>query len=203
MVRAASLLIVGLLASPAVAEVEVELEPPKTPPRPRTRIICAIGRPAPHCASVAVIELGYGRGRSSEGKRYSNLLGVQGGLVVNLGSRHAVGATAGLIGFNRQRDTDTDESDIFDLSFGGFMRYRLWLYDYTSLDVSLGLGGNGGLAEVALGLGDMVAVTAGVHAIPTEEGRGHATTIGIRITGFVLAAIWQALPSSPRLPTLR
>jgi hypothetical protein len=92
---------------------------------------------------------GFRFGITSGGAASSGILPLQAGLLFNVGPRSAIGATIGLVAYNHPRATDTDDTNTVEGSFGGFVRYRHWLGDWHSVDLSVGAARNGVIGEVA------------------------------------------------------
>lgn len=145
--------------------------PPEAEPR-QLQSVCAIGRSGDHCSSIFLVELTMRGGTMS-------LTEADVGLLVNQGRDHAWGATIGAVGYEGE---------------GGWLakgRYRRWLDDWVGIDVALGAGKLGtyeqrtvgGVAEVALELGDVVAFSAGLNTVlePYTQEPRMAATAGIRL----------------------
>ena len=156
-----------------------------------TATVCGIGRPGQRCASIILVELG---GRSGT----VDYTAFDFGLLVNRGEHEAFGATIGMIG------TGTAGKAGWAVK----ARYRRWLVDYVGLDFGVG-GGQipnatsedlEGVVEVALELGDVIAVTAGANTYHGPDGRDRevGVNVGFRLGGPALLVIAEVLSLARR-----
>ena len=187
--RVATMVLLGLTAN-ASADRAFDSNAPTPPPPVVQRPVCAEGRPIKQCATVALIEIGFAQGKATEGnRRATGRLPVQLGILINVSDHAAIGATAGLVAYNTASSMDPPDANNVDASFGAFFRYRRWLVESASVDISVGGASNGVIAEVALQLDDLLAITAGVHQFPFDDHREVAGTIGVRLGGYAIAAL--------------
>jgi len=151
--------------------------PMDTPAAPEARpkevqSVCAIGRSGDQCASIFLLELTI-RGGNVDISEFDV------GLLVNQGREQAWGATIGAVGYEGE---------------GGWLakgRFRRWLDNWVGIDLALGAGklgtyeqrALGGVAEVALELGDVIAFSAGLNTVvdPYTQDRRMAATAGVRL----------------------
>jgi hypothetical protein len=103
------------------------------------------------------------------------------GLLIHDGS-NAYGGTVGFVAI-----TDAEISMMFAA------RYRRYLGSWgMAADVAVGYGG-GAMLEVALGWGDVVAVTAGVNQYQLEDGDQQVVaTAGLRIGSVTIGGLFYA-----------
>src|SRR5262249_42421715 len=147
---------VVLIALTRLALADQASEPIAPPPPVVKNPLCAEGRTLDRCTTIGLVEIGFAQGKATEGnKRATGILPLQLGLLVNVSAPTAIGATLGLVAYNHPRSTDAPDDNNVDGSFGGFVRYRRWLCDACSVDVSVGAAANGLIGEVAFQLDDM------------------------------------------------
>lgn len=182
--RVAMMVLIGLSSTAWADRAFDPNTPSPSPGPPKQEPLCFLGRPQQFCGSVFVLEIGYALGKTTAGEQEgSAIIPLQGGLLVNLTKHNAIGATAGYV-WLEQFDADSKKRK-FDGSFGAFVRYRRWLYDYFSADLSVGASSGGVIGEVALQVGDVLAFTGGVHQVKIEDRNELAYTFGVKI-GAVL-----------------
>lgn len=183
--RVATMVLIALLHNSAWADQAFDPNAPgSTPKVEKQEPLCFLGRPQKHCSAMLVAEVGYGFGKTTAGAQEgSAIIPLQGGLLVNISKHNAIGATAGGV-WLEQFDADA-KTKTFEGSFAALVRYRRWLYDYFSADLSVGAGRDGVIGELALQVGDVFALTGGVHQVKIEGDNELAYTFGIKI-GAVL-----------------
>lgn len=182
--RVATMMVMAL-TSVASADRAFDAGTPMPAAPPKTEPICFIGRPQPYCATVISLEVGYAFGKTSAGgDEGSAIIPLQAGLLVNISKHNAVGASAGII-WLEQFDAGSQKKK-FDSGFGAFVRYRRWLYDYFSVDVSVGAGDSGAIGELALQVGDVIAFTGGMHQVTIEDSKELAYTFGFKLGGVIV-----------------
>lgn len=136
---------------------------PAQAPATATRPPCFRGRPLPHCESFMITEFHYGKPAFGSRSGDAYVSGELGGMV-NTGPRTAWGGAV-VKSFGAERSY-----------LGVRPRYRRWLTDETSLDLSLGILLSGDherfapkfpsfTAHAALTQSDMVGVTLGAEVI--------------------------------------
>lgn len=163
--------------TPPPAPPRVVFPPPpplavvQTPtPTPRERPVCGQGHPRPHCRTIFLLEGSYRGGTTTTAA-------FEIGLLVNLGTQHAIGATYGGLGYEHRLAlmTSNDASSVYKV------RYRRWLTKDVGLDLGVGAGRFGGLGEIAIEYKDIIALTGGVNTFPVEFGRGAGANVGVRL----------------------
>ncbi|HEU0036149.1 MAG TPA: hypothetical protein VFQ53_36300 [Kofleriaceae bacterium] len=154
-------------------------------PRPAEPIdhksTCLFGRPQPHCGSVFVIEAGYRAGTD-----VTSTFDI--GILANVTRDDAVGATiGGLVMTSRDETEHAIGSGVVKL------RYRRWLAGDGGLafDVSVGGSQRGGVGEVAIGYGDLFALTAGAQRFEAEGDHAASANVGVRVGALpILSALY-------------
>ncbi|HEY5450852.1 MAG TPA: hypothetical protein VIQ54_18990 [Polyangia bacterium] len=149
---------------------------PQQPQNPARHTLCFSGRPF-ECASVLLLEVGGRAGHGAVGSADAGLL-IHDGL-------NAYGATAGVVGISGAKD---------DANLWFAARYRRYLGTWgVAGDVSAGYAGGPAL-EVALGWGDVVALTAGINRYELKAG-GHDVVagVGLRVGSIVIGGLFYLI----------
>ena len=153
--------------------------------------LCVGGQPEAYCTTIAVTEIGARFGSGTEGFDSSAFIYLNLGLVVNQG-HGAWGGFVSIVGYDHPR-MGVPEDDDSELAFALNARYRRWLSEYTSVDVSLGGGPHGASAEVAIQVYDLLAITAGAHTMSVDDDFGISAGVGVRFGGDLVGWLFDAI----------
>ncbi len=153
-------------AGATIAPVAQPAPPPRAPRR-HYNMICFEGRPY-ECGSVIVLEIA---GRWGSVDAWT----IDAGLLINAGP-YALGATFGGIAYDTEGNPTGEGSAMYKA------RFRRYLGDDGfAIDLGLGYGDRVETAEVALGIRDLIAVTASAQTVRDDPDRDYGMNVGVRI----------------------
>lgn len=148
---------------------------------PEQHAVCLLGNRGPSCTTVLLAEVD---GRYGQHRVFA--VTAQAGLLVNSGAV-AWGLSAGVLDWSRGASGDQDHLE--RIGVVAELRGRLWLGDRTGLDVGLGGGNVGGVADVALEYRDIIGISAGGLLYSDGNTTGVSANVGLRLSLWALLAI--------------
>lgn len=148
---------------------------------PEQHAMCLLGSRGATCTTILLAEVDgrYGQGRVFQAT-------AEAGLLVNRGPL-AWGASAGVLDWNHGLHGDRDYEQ--ELGFVIEARGRLWLGDNTGLDLGVGGGNVGGVADVALEYHDIIGISAGALAYDLAGSTKLSANVGLRLGVGALVAL--------------
>jgi hypothetical protein len=137
------------------------------PPKQDYNLICFEGRPY-ECGSVFVLEIA---GRWGSADAWT----IDAGLLINAGP-YALGGTFGGIAYDTEGNPTGEGSAMYKA------RFRRYLGDDGfAADLGLGYGDHVETAELAIGIRDLIAVTASAQTVRNDPDREYGVNVGVRI----------------------
>jgi hypothetical protein len=149
---------------------------------PEQHAVCLLGNRGPSCTTVLLAEVDVRYGQD-----HVVMATAQAGLLVNRGDRLALGLSAGVLDWNRGAPGDADHVERFGVVVEG--RGRLWVGDFTGLDLDVGAGNVGAIAGVALEYHDIIGISAGALAYNDGHTTAISANVGLRLSVWALLAL--------------
>jgi len=167
---------------PATGAAPVAVAQPEQPPPKHYNLICFEGTPY-DCGSVVLLEIA---GRWGSADAWT----IDAGLLINAGP-YALGATFGGLAYDTEGNPTGEGSAMYKA------RFRRYLGDDGfAVDLGLGYGDHVETAELAIGIRDLIAVTAGAQTVRNDPDRDYGMNVGVRIgaetIGFLVEVVLHA-----------